>query len=215
MLAALPLSRAGRPRYAWGVAGLDPVVLEGKLVRLEPLRRSHLDALCTAGCDLNLWTLTVGNGGTPAAMKLWLEQALADVQHGTALAFATLLRGDGRLVGSTRFCNLSHKDRRIEIGFTWVAREWQRQGVNREAKYLMLRHAFEVWRMQRVEFKTDAINQTARQALLALGAREEGVLRKHMLTWTGRTRDSVCFAILDDEWPAVKARLEASLQRGG
>src|SRR5216684_3523725 len=111
----------------------------------------------------------------------------------------------------TRFMNIDRVNRRVEIGSTWIAATWQRTAINTEAKYLMLRHAFEVWQCIRVELKTDALNQKSRHAILRIGAKEEGTLRKHLITWTGRIRDSVYFSILDAEWPDVKGRLEAML----
>jgi RimJ/RimL family protein N-acetyltransferase len=117
-------------------------------------------------------------------------------------------------VGSTRFMNIDRANRRVEIGSTWIAPAWQRTAVNTEAKYLMLRHAIEVWQCVRVELKTDALNQKSRNAILRIGAKEEGTLRKHLITWTGRIRDSVYFSILDTEWPEVKTRLEARLAAG-
>lgn len=205
----------GPPRYEERVVGLDPVVLEGDIVRLEPLQRTHFEALCATGCDPQLWTLTVNNAGTPSGMRQWLDQALVEAQRGNAMPFATILLATGELVGSTRFGNIDARDRRVEIGWTWVGKPWQRTGVNVEAKYLMLRQAFERWQCLRVEFKTDAINQHSRKALRGIGAVEEGTLRKHMLTWTSRVRDTVYYSVIDDEWPAVKARLEERLRRGG
>jgi len=192
---------------------LSAPLLTGRHVRLEPLSPDHLAGLVAAGCDPALWQLTVNDGSTPEAMRRWLDAALADQRRGTAVPFATVLLQTGQVVGSSRFGNLSETDRRAEIGWTWVGRAWQRTAVNTETKYLMLRHAFEVWRLIRVEFKTDAINQQSRAALLGIGAREEGVLRRHALTWTGRFRDSVFFSILAEEWPAVKSRLESRLGR--
>lgn len=193
-----------------------PVTLHGDTVQLVPLGREHLDGLVDVGCDPDLWGVTVSDGSTPSAMAAWLETALAEQRRGTAVAFATTLRADGRVVGSTRFGNLDVNNRRAEIGWTFVAKAWQRSAVNTEAKYLMLKHAFETWRCLRVEFKTDALNTQSRAALLRLGAKEEGTLRKHTLTWTGRVRDTVYFSIVDDEWPTVRAQLEQKLaQRGG
>jgi N-acetyltransferase len=189
----------------------SPITLEGRVIRLEPVAEAHLPGLIVAGCDPELWAITVHNGGTPDAMRAWMTGALADQERGQAIPFATILRETGQVVGSTRFGNLDAKNRRAEIGWTWVGRPWQRTAVNTEAKYLMLRHAFETWGLVRVEFKTDAINQQSRGALLRIGAREEGILRRHQITWTGRVRDSVYFSILDDEWPEVKAGLEARL----
>jgi N-acetyltransferase len=113
------------------------------------------------------------------------------------------------VIGSTRFMNIDRVNRRVEIGSTWIAPRWQRTAVNTEAKFLMLRHAFEEWKCVRVELKTDVLNQKSRNAILRIGAKEEGILRKHVITWTGRVRDSVYFSILDTEWPEVKTRLES------
>lgn len=190
---------------------LSSSVLHGRHVRLEPLSLDHLPGLIAAGCDPELWKITVNDGSTPEAMRNWVNAALEDQRRGFAVPFATVLQESGEVVGGSRFGNISAHDRRAEIGWTWVGRAWQHTAVNTEAKYLMLCQAFEVWRLTRVEFKTDAINAQSRAALLRIGAKEEGILRKHALTWTGRYRDSVFFSILDDEWPAVKARLEARL----
>lgn len=139
------------------------------------------------------------------------QQVLAEQKRGVSVPFATFQRGTNQIVGTTRFMNMDLANRKVEIGSTWIAPPWQRTVVNTEAKYLMLRHAFETWNCMRVELKTDALNQRSRRAILRLGAKEEGTLRKHMLTWDGRQRDSVYFSILDTEWPAVKARLEENL----
>lgn len=191
---------------------LRPVVLEGRVVRLEPLSADHHAALCEIGLDPNLWRWTLNLVRTPGEMRAYIEAALEAQAQGTALPFATRERASGRLVGSTRFGNISRADRRVEIGWTWIARPWQRTAVNTEAKYLMLRHAFEQWGCVRVEFKTDVLNETSRRALLRLGATEEGVLRKHMVAATGRIRNTVYYSILDTEWPRVKVALEERLR---
>jgi N-acetyltransferase len=189
---------------------IRPVVLEGQVVRLVPLTPDHSAALCAVGLDPDLWRWTTQVVTTPQQMAAYIEQALSDQTRGTALPFATCLR-DSRVVGSTRFGNIDRANRRVEIGWTWIARPWQRSAVNTEAKYLMLRHAFEQWGCLRVELKTDALNQVSRRAILRLGAKEEGVLRKHMITETGRIRDTVYYSILDSEWPGVRDRLQAML----
>lgn len=129
------------------------------------------------------------------------------------LPFVTVLKSGGQVVGCTRFGNIVPAHRRAEIGWTWVGKPWQRSGVNTEAKFLMLSHAFEVWQCIRVELKTDFLNQKSRTAILRLGAREEGVLRQHMVAPDGRLRDTVYYSILDREWPAVKAALLAKMGR--
>jgi len=137
--------------------------------------------------------------------------AFAEQERGQSIVFATVEHSSGRVIGSTRFMNIDRTNRRVEIGSTWIARAWHRTAVNTEAKYLMLRHAFEIWQCMRVELKTDALNQRSRNAILRLGAKEEGTLRRHLVTSTGRVRDTVYFSILDNEWPIVKARLESLL----
>jgi RimJ/RimL family protein N-acetyltransferase len=117
------------------------------------------------------------------------------------------------VVGSTRYMNIDVRNRRLEIGCTWIGKPWQRSAVNTEAKFLMLKHAFEVLSCVRVELKTDFLNDQSRNAILRLGAREEGIFRRHVLTWSGRMRDTVYFSILDDEWPIVMTGLEARLRR--
>jgi len=191
---------------------LRPVVLEGRGVRLEPLTLDHHAALCEVGLDPALWRWTLNLVRTAEEMQAYIEGALAAQAEGTALPFAIRDRASDRLIGSTRFGNMSRADRRVEIGWTWIARPWQRTAANTETKYLMLTHAFDRWGCTRVEFKTDAHNAPSRRALLRIGAVEEGVLRHHMVTATGRIRDTVYYSILDTEWPRVKAALEEKLR---
>jgi N-acetyltransferase len=191
---------------------LEPVTLEGRGVRLEPLAASHHAALCEVGLDPELWRLVPYRVSTPDEMRGYIDSALEAQAAGTAIPFATVERVSGRVVGSTRFMNIDAANKRVEIGATWLAAPWQRTTINTEAKYLMLRHAFETLGCIRVELKTDALNQRSRQAMLRIGAREEGTFRQHMVTWSGRLRDTVYFSILDSEWPGVKANLEAKLR---
>jgi RimJ/RimL family protein N-acetyltransferase len=190
---------------------LDVVTLAGRHVRLEPLSTEHVPALCEVGLDPELWRWTLTVIHAPEEMRAYVETALRERDEGRSLPFATVDTASGRVVGSTRFGSISMADGRVEIGWTWVARRWQRTPVNTEAKYLMLRHAFEALGCVRVELKTDALNAKSRAAILRVGAREEGILRKHMRSQGGRMRDTVYFSILDDEWPAVRAGLEARL----
>src|SRR6266542_1041465 len=192
---------------------IEPVVLDGDRVRLEPMRRDHLDPLIEAGRDEELWRWTSAKATTRDAMSDYMEAALADAERGVALPFVTIDKPTTSVVGSTRFGNVDWVNRRAEIGWTWISPPFQRSYVNSEAKYLMLRHAFDVWGCARVELKTDVLNEKSRAAMLRLGAVEEGILRRHMLTYSGRFRDSIYYSILDDEWPAVQARLEARRSR--
>ena len=187
-------------------------VLGGRHVRLEPLSQAHVPGLCEVGLDPELWRITVSHVATPADMRRYVEAALADRDAGTALPYAQVEVATGRVVGSTRLANWAPAHRRIEIGWTWIAPPWQRTAINTEAKLLLLTHAFETLCCQRVELKTDAINARSRSAILRLGAVEEGTLRRHTVTDLGRTRDTVFFSVLSDEWPRVKAGLAARLQ---
>lgn len=194
---------------------VQPVTLEGRHVRLEPLTLAHAAPLCEVGLDEDLWRWTTTRISTHAEMRAYIETAQAEQARGSSLPFATLHLSTGRPVGSTRFGNIDAANRRLEIGWTWVGRNWQRTPVNTEAKYLMLRHAFETLSAVRVEFKTDSLNERSRRALLRIGATEEGTLRNHMITHTGRLRHSVYFSVIDSEWPQVKSALEEKLARPG
>ena len=173
----------------------------------------HHAGLTEIGLDPEIWRFTVVVIGTAEEMHSYMESALELQREGTSLPFVTIERASGRVVGSTRFGNYDRTNRRIEIGWTWLARPWQRTAVNTEAKYLMLAHAFEKLHCVRVELKTDVLNSPSRKAMLRIGATEEGVLRKHTLMWTGRYRDSIYYSILDEEWPQVKEQLEKMLVR--
>jgi len=190
---------------------LEPVTLQGRHVRLEPLERSHHAALCAIGLDADLWELIPYRVATPQEMAAYIQTALDAQAAGSALPFATVLAGSGQVIGSTRYMNIDRPHRRLEIGATWIAKPWQRTAVNTETKYLMLRHAFETLGCIRVELKTDSLNQRSRSAIRRIGATEEGTLRQHMITWSGRLRDTVYFSILDSEWPRVKQDLEQKL----
>lgn len=194
---------------------VTPLTLEGSVVRLVPIRHEHAELFCEAAKgDLeNIFRWIPYAMRTVADFQLLVKKAFEEQERGESVVFATIERSSEKVIGSTRFMNIDRVNRRVEIGSTWIAQAWQRTAINTEAKYLMLRHAFEVWQCIRVELKTDALNQKSRNAILRIGAKEEGTLRKHLITWTGRIRDSVYFSILDSEWPEAKARLEAMLAR--
>jgi RimJ/RimL family protein N-acetyltransferase len=193
-----------------------PLTLEGSVVRLEPLRADHAELFWEAAKDGvdDIFRWIPYSMQTPEDFRRVVEKAMTEQQRGESVVFATVERTSESVIGSTRFMNIDRVNRRAEIGSTWIAQAWQRTAVNTEAKFLMLQHAFEVWNCIRVELKTDALNQRSRGAILRLGAKEEGTLRKHLLTWSGRVRDTVYFSILDTEWPEVKTRLERRLASG-
>ena len=187
--------------------------LEGKLVRLEPLRPEHEEALWLASRDSRTWQwLSAVQPRTTEEWHAFVEQALAAAEGGTEIPLVTVRRGE--IVGSTRFLALRPEHRSVEIGWTWLHPSAWRSGVNVEAKLLQLGHAFDVWGCRRVEFKTDALNARSRGALEALGATFEGVHRQHMLVREGENRDSAWFSVIDREWPEVRARLETRLAEG-
>jgi N-acetyltransferase len=196
---------------------VTPFTLEGSVVRLVPIRHEHEKLFWEAAKDVleNIFQWIPYPMRTAADFQLLVEKAFQEQERGESVVFATIERSSEKVIGSTRFMNIDRLNRRVEIGSTWIAPAWQRTAINTEAKYLMLRHAFEVWKCIRVELKTDALNQKSRNAILRIGAKEEGTLRKHLITWTGRIRDSVYFSILDTEWPKVKASLEAMLSGPG
>jgi len=190
---------------------VQPLVLQGKLVRLEPLSNDHTIALCKVAFDESLWRVGLNNLQTTEDVVRYVQTALDDQHSGNALPFAIFEQASNIVVGSTRFGNIDRKNKKVEIGWTWLGKQWQRMGLNTEAKFLMLQHAFEVWKCVRVEFKTDVLNKQSRAALQRIGATEEGILRKHAITSSGRIRDTVYYSIVDDEWKEVKERFRTLL----
>ena len=192
---------------------VHPVTLEGRFVRLEPLSLSHLPELCEVAFDEEIWRFTTSVIEKPEDLREYIETALRWQGEGSALPFATVDKQSGRAVGSTRFAAIDRVNHHMEIGWTWIARDYQRTYVNTEAKYLMLSHAFETLGCLRVEFKTDSLNEKSRRAILRIGAKEEGTFRNHMIMPSGRIRHSVYYSIIDSEWPQAKAALEEKLAR--
>jgi RimJ/RimL family protein N-acetyltransferase len=190
-----------------------PVMLEGSVVRLEPIRREHAEMFWEIAKDAldDIFQWIPYRMKTRDDFQRLVERAFEEQERGESIVFAIVERNSGQVIGSTRFMNIDRVNRRVEIGSTWIVPLWQRTAVNTEAKYLMLRHAFEVWKCLRLELKTDALNLKSRNAILRIGAKEEGTLRKHLITWTGRVRNTVYFSILDTEWPEVKSAVEQKL----
>jgi N-acetyltransferase len=191
---------------------IAPLILTGREVRLEPLTLEHAAGLAQVGLDADLWKWIPTPVRTLEEMSCYVQTALQEQADGSALPFALIEKSSGRVIGSTRYGNIERVHHRLEIGWTWVARPWQRTAVNTETKYLLLRHAFETLQCMRVELKTDSLNERSRAAILRIGAREEGTFRNHMITASGRIRHTVYFSIVDSEWPQVKALLEDRLR---
>lgn len=186
---------------------VEPVTLRGTSVRLEPLKSDHADALARVGLEPELWRWIPAPVTSAEEMRSYVMTALDEQRRGVSLPFVIIDQAGDQVIGSTRYGNIESSHRRLEIGWTWLAPAWQRTAANTEAKLLLLTHAFETLGAIRVELKTDALNQKSRKAIARIGATEEGTFRNHMITASGRVRDTVYFSIIDREWPAIKARL--------
>ena len=182
--------------------------LEGEIVVLEPLGREHEEELRAIAADPDIWRWMTVRGHEPEIFTSWLDLTLTAAEEGREAPFAIRLRETGDIVGSSRYLTLRPEHRGVEIGYTWHIPDVWGKGVNVEAKYLLLRHAFEDLGCIRVEFKTDALNERARAALAALPARFEGIFKSHMLVRDDTVRDSAWYAVTEGEWPAVRANLE-------
>ena len=193
---------------------VQPVTLRGRIVRLEPLSLDHLDDLARVAFEGDLWRWTVVQPTDVDELRAWLEAALATAATDAELPFATVDQASGRAIGSTRFMSIVPEHKRLEIGWTWVGLDYQRSGANREAKLLQLTHAFETLGANRVEFKTDSLNERANPALLGIGATFEGTFRNHMVMPGGRLRHSNYYSVTVEEWPAVKKSLAEKVARG-
>jgi N-acetyltransferase len=200
------------------VAFADPVVLEGEHVRLEPMAPARADAiaaaLAAAAADGAMWESKVTTIPSPETARAYVDQALQELAAGVSLPFVTIARASGEAVGSTRYMNIEAPHRRLEIGTTWIGKSFQRTAINTEAKYLMLRHAFETLKCIAVDLRTHEKNVQSRAAIERLGAKLDGLLRNHRIMPDGGLRNTATYSIIDAEWPAVKARLEARLARG-
>ena len=188
------------------------IVLQGKKVRLEPLNTSHKEGLVQAVSDGELWKLFVTIVPPLAEIDNFIENAALAHEAGDGITFAIIDNHSGKVVGSTRFMKAHLTYKRVEIGFTFLAKSYQKTATNSEAKLLLLTHAFETLKLNRVELLTDYLNSSSRNAILRLGAKQEGILRSHMVMPNGRVRDSVIFSITANEWRGVKENLEYKLQ---
>ena len=193
---------------------VNPVMLTGKHVRLEPMTEDHVHGLAEIGAGQTFWDFMLyGNINTVDDMRNWVKDILSRAEKGTDLPFVAIHLASGRVAGATRYLNIMPNDRGLEIGGTWYGTEFQRTPVNTECKYLLLRHAFEALGCIRVQLKTDSRNERSQKAIERIGAVKEGVLRNHMILPDGRYRHSVFYSILDTEWPEVKKHLEERLDR--
>ena len=194
------------------MAFIDPVTLEGKHVRIEPLARGHEEGVKSAASDGELWRLWYTSVPAPDKTGEWLDAALDMRAKLGAMPFV-VRAPDGDIVGSTRYFNVDSVNRRLEIGHTWYAKRVQRTALNTEAKLLLLTHAFEKLNCIAVEFRTSFFNFASREAIARLGAKQDGILRHHQLLADGSLRDTVVFSIIAPEWPAVRKNLLWHLSR--
>ena len=182
------------------MAFIEPITLKGRHATLEPLAREHQDALKLAAADGELW-------------RLWYTSVPAPDRTAQYIDFVVRLAATGEIVGCTRYFHVDASNRRLEIGYTWYAKRVQRSAVNTECKLLLLTHAFETLKCIAVEFRTHWFNHASREAILRLGAKQDGVLRNHQISSDGSYRDTVVFSIIESEWPAVKSHLQFMLER--
>ncbi|RPD42438.1 GNAT family N-acetyltransferase [Chitinophaga barathri] len=186
---------------------MEQPVLENKRVLLRPLQPSDADALMEVALEPSLWEVGLTRVSNREELERYMQIAFTDREQGTSLPYLIIDKATGKVAGSTRFCGIVLQHKRTEIGYTWIHPDFQRSGLNRAMKFAMLQYAFEVWGMNRVELKTDERNEKSRNAMLGIGCKQEGILRHHMITWTGHLRNSVFFSILKEEWPEIKERI--------
>ncbi|WP_109697555.1 GNAT family N-acetyltransferase [Chitinophaga deserti] len=186
---------------------MEKLTLENKRVLLRPLEITDLDSLLEVALVPEMWTVGSTAIRDRAELEGYIKTALKERENGQSIPFTVVDKQNGRVAGSTRFAAISESNKRAEIGYTWIHPDFQRTGLNRAMKFAMLQYAFETWGLNRVELKTDERNEKSRNAMLAIGCTQEGILRKHMITWTGHLRNSVYFSILREEWPDIRERI--------
>ncbi len=186
---------------------LKDVELDGKLVKLRPMTTADKEGLLNASSDGKLWELWYTSVPSAASIDQYIQKALDEKNNGKGLPFVVINKNSGDIIGATRYCNAAPEHRRLEIGYTYYARHYQRTGVNRECKYLLLQYAFEVLNCIAVEFRTNWFNQPSRTAIAKLGAKQDGILRNHQINPDGSFRDTVVFSITNQEWTGVKRSL--------
>ncbi len=192
---------------------LRPITLEGNVVRLVPLSEAHAPGLAEVGLEPEIWRhMLYGNVDNEEKLLAFVQDLLGRQAKGTDLPFTVIYRETGKPIGCTRYLSIDMRNRSVEVGGTWYGPAYQRTAVNTECKYLLLRHAFEVWDCIRVQLKTDLNNTRSQAAIERIGAVKEGVLRNHMIRPDGTIRHSVIYSVIDSDWPQVKARLESLLE---
>lgn len=185
----------------------DGFSLETHLVELRMMRPDDYEAFRPLVQDESIWTWFTRNLARPGELQKWVDDALEARRDKTRVPLTIIDKAENKICGSTSYLNLSFYDKRLEIGATWLGSAFMGTGVNLHAKFMLLSHAFDVLGMERVEVKTDVLNERARKSLLRLGLQEEAVLRSHMLMFDDRRRDTIYYSLLREEWPVVKKRI--------
>lgn len=186
-----------------------PIILESEYIRLRPIRLEDATAFSTIADDPSIWSFFTSDLVARKNMQEWVAEAVNMLNSETRYPFTIEDKSSGEIIGSTSFGNISFRDRRLEIGWTWLGKASQGKGINKQGKFLLLRYAFETLQFERVEFKTDVLNQQARKALLKIGATEEGILRSHTQMPHNRRRDTIFYSVLASEWEEVKKRMKS------
>ena len=181
-----------------------PITLENSRVRLRPLELTDFEALKAVAMDAELWHYTLTRADDAVSLAAYIRQAVEAREQGLRYPFAIIDRETGELAGSTSYYNVAEADQRLSIGYTWVGTKFQRSGLNRACKHLLLSYAFDGLNYERVELETDARNHKSRTAMGRMGATEEGTLRSHRLTQGGLRRDTIIFSVIRPEWPALR-----------
>jgi len=191
----------------------DGLILENERVRLSALKAEDIDSLDGIAYDPRLWEWGMSDIKTRQDLQNYISTALKERDLFQSYPFLIYDKQNNKVAGSTRFGSISIPNKRLEIGWTWLHPDFHGSGLNKNCKYLLLKCAFEEFKFNRVEIKTDVLNKQSRAAILKIGAKEEGIFRKHQITASGRERDSIYFSIIKDEWPQLKSRVFASLNQ--
>jgi len=193
----------------------EDLILETDKVILRPIAEDDYDFFLDLGKkDFDMWYYFTYNLGDEEQLKNWMAMAFADKKAGTRRPFTIIEKATGKIAGSSSMGNISYYDRRLEIGWSWLGTDFRSTGINRHAKYSMMKYAFDVLRFERVEFKTDLLNARARKGLQNVGGQEEGILRSHMTMWNNRRRTSIYYSVLKDEWPGLKETIFKEMEPG-
>ncbi len=180
------------------------LILENDTVLLRPVIPEDIEEFAGLTSDKSMWKYFTNDLSDRTELEIWVNFSLIEKKMITRIPFTIVYKSTGKIAGATSFGNISERDKRVEIGWTWLGKEYQGKGINEQVKYLMLKHCFEKWELERVEFKTDVLNIRARKALLKMNITEEGILRSHTIMTNGRRRDTIYYSVLRDEWETVK-----------